>query len=994
MLPQSRNNTVNPHGLLAYCLMILLLLTGQHLAAQKAGYVEGELLVQLPPTVDGKTWAAAWAENDRNAPMLEAVECVSPPLNVWLFQFDPYTTEPLRLLTSVRSRKEVLAAQFNHLVDLRSTLPDDPLIANQWQYLNTGQTNGLPDADIDADLAWDVATGGLTITGDTIVICVIDDGLSLSHPDFQQNRWINHAEIPANGIDDDQNGYVDDYLGWSTVTNDDQIGSGGSHGTPVVGIIGADGNNGVGVSGLNWRVKVMVIKNNFNTTEAKVLAAYSYPLAQRMRYNASQGTAGAFVVATNASWGVNGGMPDDSPIWCALYDSLGTQGILNCGATANQNVNVDVSGDLPTTCPSPFLIAVTNTNHLDEKVPSAGFGAVNIDLGAPGSGSYTITSSGSYGVFGGTSAATPHVTGTIGLLYSAPCPSLMTLVRSDPAAAALWIREVILGGVDTLSALTNLTATGGRLNVFNSLQLLLEDCGSCLPPSSNQVIARSDVQASVAWNTNDSLQRVAIRWRPASSPAWLQADDAQSPFLITGLQACTQYEYQLAGFCQSETTGFGSSFFFTTDGCCVAPDNIILDAVGQEQATIFWSSVLAATTYEIRWRPEGDDQWSTSTTLSQSVLLTNLETCTDYEYQVGVRCNSGQLIFSPLKTFSTAGCGPCLDRPYCISEEFNNSGEWIRRVAIGSFFENISGAEPDGYSNYGLSLDPLPLMRGIPYPLALEPAFSGISYLEAFSIWVDLDQNGFFTSQEKVFSGESSSQLTIGNLLIPASALPGLTRMRVVMQFLSASDPCPFQSVYGETEDYCVYLLDDNECPSPIGFRLSNTDTTQLTVRWNSQPGVTDYLLAYRQRATANWSTVVVQDTFFLLDALQACTEYVLQLSTNCDTTIGAIRPTLDALTACVNSVDNPTADSPHWVVYPNPGISASLAWLAGTDRPALRISIFDVLGRPISRQLWPAGTADEVFLLPAADWPPGLYFILIEGEKEGLSGRISWLKQ
>lgn len=993
MLTRNRNNTVNPHRLLLCCLATLLF-AGHQLSAQKSVYVEGELLVQLPPAVDGKRWAADWEESDRAAPRLKALECVSPPLNVWLFQFDPYSTDALRLLTTVRNRKEVLTAQFNHLVDLRSTLPDDPLIANQWQYLNTGQTNGLPDADIDADLAWDVATGGLTITGDTIVICVIDDGLSLSHPDFQRNRWINHAEVPANGIDDDQNGYVDDHLGWSTVTNDDQIGSGGSHGTPVVGIVGADGNNGVGVSGLNWRVKVMVIKNNFNTTEAKVLAAYSYPLAQRMRYNASQGAAGAFVVATNASWGVNGGMPDDSPIWCSLYDSLGMQGILNCGATANQNVNVDVSGDLPTTCPSPFLIAVTNTNHLDEKVTSAGYGAVNIDLGAPGSGSYTLTANGSYGIFGGTSAATPHVTGAIGLLYSAPCPSLMTLVRSDPAAAALWMRDVILGGVDVRPALTNLTATGGRLNVFNSLQLLLQDCGSCLPPSSNQVTERSDIQASIAWNTNDSLLRVAIRWRPAGSTEWLLEEDAQSPFLVTALQACTQYEYQLAGFCQGETTGFGSSFFFTTDGCCVAPDNIIIDAVGQEQASLYWSAVLAATTYNIRWRSAGSNEWNTLSTAGQTVLLTNLETCTAYEYQVGVLCSNGLLIFSPVKTFSTAGCGPCLDRPYCVSEEFNNTGEWIRRVAIGNFFENISGAEPDGYSNYGLSLDPIPLMRNLPYPLQLEPAFSGSPYLEAFSVWVDLDQNGFFTGQEKVFSGESSSQVTAGNLIIPASALPGLTRMRVVMQFLSASDPCPFLSVYGETEDYCIYLLGDNECPSPVGFRLSNTDTTQLTVRWNSQPGITDYLLAYRQRGTANWSTVAVQDTFFLLDALQPCTEYILQLSASCDTSSGAISPVLNALTACVNSVDNPAADSLSWIVYPNPGSTARIAWLAGTDRPGFRLSFFDVLGRPVSRQYWPPGIADDTFLLPAAAWPPGLYFILIESEKDGPSGRLSWLKQ
>ena len=131
-----------------------------------------------------------------------------------------------------------------------------------------------------------------------------------------------------------------------------------------------------------------------------------------------------------------------------------------------------------------------------------------------------------------------------------------------------------------------------------------------------------------------------------------------------------------------------------------------------------------------------------------------------------------------------------------------------------------------------------------------------------------------------------------------------------------------------------------------------------------------------------------------VLDALQPCTEYILQLSASCDTSSGAISPVLNALTACVNSVDNPAADSLSWIVYPNPGSTARISWLAGTDRPGFRLSFFDVLGRPVSRQYWPPGIADDTFLLPAAAWPPGLYFILIESEKDGLSGRLSWLKQ
>jgi subtilisin family serine protease len=142
----------------------------------------------------------------------------------------------------------------------------------------------------------------------------------------------------------------------------------------------------------------------------------------RRLYNETDGEKGAFVVATNASWGINGGEPADSPLWCAMYDSLGAQGVLNCGATANNNVDVDVVGDLPTACPSDFMISVTATNIDDMRTFSA-YGATTIDVGAPGDNVYTTSISGGYGTTSGTSFASPLTAGVIGLLYSAPCAS-------------------------------------------------------------------------------------------------------------------------------------------------------------------------------------------------------------------------------------------------------------------------------------------------------------------------------------------------------------------------------------------------------------------------------------------------------------------------------------------------------------------------------------------------------------------------------------------
>ncbi|MEM7187220.1 MAG: S8 family peptidase [Bacteroidota bacterium] len=432
--------------------------------AQELNYVANEVLVQLTPNSHPDQ---LMQENASFA--LEEAQLISRPLNIWRLQLVPTAMSENEIIVQLYRDSQVLVAQKNHKVRLRGNTPDDPLYGNQWQYF---QEN---DRDIDADDAWEVATGGTTANGDVIVAAVLDDGIDLNHTDFEDNLWTNEAEIPDNGIDDDNNNYIDDYLGWSIVTNSDNI-SGGGHGTPVAGIVGAKGDNGIGVAGVNWDVKVMVIKNNFNTNEAKVIEAYSYALEARMLYNSSGGTEGAFVVSTNASWGVDFGDPNDAPLWCALYDTLGENGILSCGATINGNFDVDVVGDLPTACPSEYLITVTNTDITDNKVTNAGYGLETIDLGAPGAGAYTTSQGNSYGGFGGTSGATPHVTGTIALLYSAPCQSLANLAMSDPAAAARMVRDYILEGVDPNPSLEGITTTGGRLNVNNAMQDLMTNC--------------------------------------------------------------------------------------------------------------------------------------------------------------------------------------------------------------------------------------------------------------------------------------------------------------------------------------------------------------------------------------------------------------------------------------------------------------------------------------------------------------------------------------
>lgn len=401
---------------------------------------------------------------------MKPVRQLSRRMNIWLFERTESRVSSRVAMSSLGALDAVEAVQKNHTIQLRSELKtaDDTKFSEQWFLHNTGQDGGTVDADIDAVEAWGITTGGTTIDGQEVVIAIIDDGADLQHEDL--NFWKNKDEIPNNGIDDDNNGYIDDYDGWDAFNHNGKVTS-GEHGTHVAGIAGAIGNNGKGVTGVNWGAKILPIVGS-STTESIVIEAYSYALELRATYNETNGEKGAFIVVTNASFGVDYGDPSNYPIWSAIYDSLGKHGILSCAATANLNINVEKSGDMPTTCTSDYLISVTNSTRMDQKYNNAGYGAVSIDLAAPGTSIMSTLPHNTYDNYTGTSMATPVVAGAVALLVSGSQKSWLDSYKQDPAAGALALRKALLGGVDKLPAFQDITVTGGRLNVYKAMQLL------------------------------------------------------------------------------------------------------------------------------------------------------------------------------------------------------------------------------------------------------------------------------------------------------------------------------------------------------------------------------------------------------------------------------------------------------------------------------------------------------------------------------------------
>lgn len=344
--------------------------------------------------------------------------------------------------------KRVSNVEYNYQVKIENT-PDDTSYSLLWGLNNTGQTGGTPDADIDAPEAWDITTGSASV-----IVAVIDTGVDYNHEDLASNIWTNTGEIPGNGVDDDNNGYVDDVHGYDFVNNDGDPFDDHGHGTHVSGTIAAVGNNGKGVVGVNWRASIMAVK--FLDASG---SGYTDDAINALLYAINNGAK-----ISNNSWG-GGGFSQ------AMLDAINAAdnaGSLFVAAAGNSSSNNDLSPHYPSSYDAPNVISVAATDHNDLLAGFSSYGATSVDLGAPGvdiystvptSGNICCSNSSGYMYLSGTSMATPHVSGAAALI--------MSYFTND---THLQVKQRILSTVQPIPALTGKTLTGGRLNVFNAME--------------------------------------------------------------------------------------------------------------------------------------------------------------------------------------------------------------------------------------------------------------------------------------------------------------------------------------------------------------------------------------------------------------------------------------------------------------------------------------------------------------------------------------------
>lgn len=320
--------------------------------------------------------------------------------------------------------------------------PNDPNFAEQWGLNNLGQNGGTARADIDALKAWQVSKGS-----ENVVVAVLDSGVDYKHSDLAANIWTRPDSIPQ--YVDDERGTFDDLHGFDSADELPDPMDDNGHGTHCAGIIGAVGNNGLGIAGVNWNVRIMPLKflgsGGSGSTE-KAIEAINYAIDRKK--------AGVNVRVISASWG--------STMYSrALEDTIraaGDAGILFVAAAGNDGSNTDVWPHYPSSYKLPNLISVAAVDRNDALTSFSNFGLKTVDLAAPGKDILSTWPGDDFREASGTSMATPFVSGVAALI-----------VAQSPNITVKQLRKKLLDSVDKRDDLKGKVASGGTLCAANAL---------------------------------------------------------------------------------------------------------------------------------------------------------------------------------------------------------------------------------------------------------------------------------------------------------------------------------------------------------------------------------------------------------------------------------------------------------------------------------------------------------------------------------------------
>ncbi len=379
--------------------------------------------------------------------------------------------------------------------------PDDPAFNQLWALKNSGQSNGLAGADINAVSAWDVSTGSTEA-----IVGVLDTGIDWSHQDLAENIWQNLGEDAdgdgqlleldsitgqwvmdtgdLDGVDNDNNGYIDDLIGWDFINNDNNPFDDHGHGTHVAGTIGAKGNNSIGTTGVAWNVRLMPLKIFDQTGNGSVGTA-----KEALEYALNMGAQ-----ISNHSWGI---LEHSLAFLETLETALNNEHII-VAAAGNADLNNDLFPVYPASYDLENIIAVTATNRQDGFTTFSNYGENFVDIGAPGKSIYSTLPGNFYGSYSGTSMAAPHVAGTLALAWGV-CHNY----------TGLELKTQLLNSATGINSLIGKCKTAGRLNAGDFIQAIASpDAGFSHLPFDTLRVELSAINqnfSSYFWDFGDGM---------------------------------------------------------------------------------------------------------------------------------------------------------------------------------------------------------------------------------------------------------------------------------------------------------------------------------------------------------------------------------------------------------------------------------------------------------------------------------------------------------
>jgi len=493
-------------------------------------------------------------------------------------------------IDALKKRASVRYAEPDYIVHA-DLVPNDPRFGELWGLRNTGQailgTAGTPGADIHAVPAWDISTGS-----SSVVVGVVDTGIDYTHPDLAANVWSNPGGI---------GGCAAGTHGFNAITRTCDPRDDNNHGSHVSGTIGAAGNNGVGVVGVNWTTTLMGLKFLDATgsgTTADAITAIDFAVQAKI--------AGVNVRVLSNSWG-GGGFSQ------ALLDEINkanANDILFAAAAGNTASSNDTTPHFPSSYNAPNVVAVAATDQNDALASFSNFGPTSVHLGAPGVNVLSTIIGANYDFFSGTSMATPHVSGSAALVLS----------RCALTTAAL--KSQLLNNVDPDPALAGLTVTGGRLDVDRAIRGCAApptpDFTLSLAPTSQTVVQGQSVTYTVSINRTGGFAgsvSLSVSGLPASATGSFSPNPATGGSSTLTVSTSTSTP---AGNSALTVTGVSGSLTRTASGTLVvtapAPPDFTLSASPASQTVVAGAS----TTYTVTIARAGG--FSGAVTLSMTGL--------------------------------------------------------------------------------------------------------------------------------------------------------------------------------------------------------------------------------------------------------------------------------------------------------------------------------------------------------------------------------------